>query len=160
MLYQARLPGRTVNIGERGIELIKSYEKMELQAYLPTPNDVWTIGYGHTKGVVAGMEITEQQADEFLLEDLNDAQRCVNRAIQGIQVTQGQYDAMVSLCFNIGCGAFSGSSVLRRLLDGDDEGASNAFGLWNKQKDKKTGGMRVLDGLTRRRAEEAELFRA
>lgn len=149
-----------VKIGERGLELIKRYETLQLVAYKPTKDDVWTVGFGHTKGVSEGMTCTEEQAEVWLLEDLRDAETCVNKRVAGTVITQSQYDALASLCFNIGCGNFSSSSVLRRLLDGDDDGAANAFSMWNKQKDRKTGGMRVLDGLTKRRAEEAGLFRS
>lgn len=149
-----------MNIGERGISLIKSFEKLRLTAYKPTPNDVWTVGYGSTKDVEPGMTITEEEADERLLLDLHDAETCVRKRCTGINITQGQYDAMVSLVFNIGCGNFSGSTVLRKLLDGDDDGACEAFLMWIKQKNKKTGALETLAGLTRRRLEEQALFRS
>lgn len=141
-----------MKIGEAGISLIKSYETLQLVAYLPTPDDVPTIGYGHTKGVRLGTECTEEQADSWLLEDLADAERCVNRKIQGIVITQNQFDALVSFTFNVGCRAFSDSTLLKRLLDGDDLGCYDQFQKWNKQ------GNKTLAGLTRRRQEEAALF--
>lgn len=142
-----------MQISDAGIALIKSFEKLRLVAYKPTPDDVWTIGYGSTQGVEPGMQITEQDADERLLEDLDDAETCVNKRIAGIIITQNQYDALVSLCFNIGCGAFSGSTLLKLLLDGDDNGSAEQFVRWNKQ------GHKTLAGLTRRRLAETELFR-
>lgn len=143
-----------MNIGSAGITLIKDFEKLELVAYMPTPDDVPTIGYGHTKGVKLGDTCTEEQAEAWLLEDLSDAQTCVNKRIAGINITQNQFDAAVSLCFNIGCLAFSGSTVLRKLLDGDDSGAAEAFSMWVKQ------GHKTLAGLVRRRQAEADLFRS
>ena len=143
-----------MNISDAGLSLIKEFESLRLVAYLPTPDDVPTIGYGSTKGVKLGMEITPERAEELLREDVADAEDCVNRRTKGINITQGQYDALVSLCFNIGCGAFSGSTLLRCLLDGDDDGAANQFARWNKQ------GKKVLAGLTRRRAAEEALFRS
>src|SRR6185295_10718969 len=64
----------TLKIGERGMALIKSHETLQLTAYRPTKDDVWTIGYGHTKGVTEGITCTEQQAEAWLLEDLRDAE--------------------------------------------------------------------------------------
>ena len=90
-----------MNIGSAGITLIKDFEKLELVAYMPTPDDVPTIGYGHTKGVKLGDTCTEEQAEAWLLEDLSDAQTCVNKRIAGINITQNQFDAAVSLCFNM-----------------------------------------------------------
>lgn len=148
-----------MKISDFGVAFIRGYEKLRLTAYLPTPNDVPTIGWGHTRGVKMGDTCTREQADAWLLEDLADAETCVNKRIAGIAITQGQYDALVSLCQNIGCGNFAGSTVLRRLLDGDDDGAADAFKMWNKQRDKKTGGMKELAGLTARRAAEKEIFR-
>lgn len=143
-----------MKIGERGIALIKEFEKLRLVAYRPTPDDVLTIGWGSTKGVTQGMQITEEEADERLIADLADAQACVNKRCTGIAITQNQYDALVSLVFNIGCGAFSGSTLLKLLLDGDDVGACDQLLRWNKQ------GHKTLAGLTRRRLAEQELFRA
>ena len=143
-----------MNISERGIALIKSFEGLRLQAYMPTPDDVPTIGYGSTKGVSMGMEITKEDAHARLLADLADAETCVRKRCTGINITQGQYDAMVSFVFNVGCRAFSDSTLLKCLLDGDDDKAAEQFLRWNKQ------GNKVLAGLTRRRFEESELFRS
>lgn len=148
-----------MNISKFGAAFIRGYEKLRLVAYKPTPNDVWTLGWGHTRGVKEGDTCTPEQADAWLLEDLSDAEACVNKRTKNCALTQNQYDALVSLCYNIGCDNFSGSTVLRCLLDGDDDGAANAFIMWNKQRDKKTGALKVVDGLTNRRKAEADLFR-
>ena len=149
-----------MNISDFGVAFIKGYEKLRLAAYKPTPDDVWTIGYGHTRGVKEGDTCTAEQAEAWLREDLSDAETCVRKRTNGCAITQNQYDAMVSLCYNIGCIGFSGSSVLRLLLDGDDGAAADAFVLWNKQRDPKTGAMKVVDGLTNRRMAEADIFRS
>jgi lysozyme len=143
-----------MKISETGIELIREYEKLRLVAYKPTPEDVWTCGWGSTKGVTESTVWTEEEAETHFREDIADAERCVNRCLQGIQVTQGQYDALTSLCFNIGCGNFSSSTLLRLLRAGDDEGAALQFRVWIKQKGK------TLNGLVRRRESEEELFRS
>jgi len=77
------------------------------------------------------MEISQEQADEFLAADLAPAERAVNRAIH-CQMTQNQFDAMVSLSFNIGTHAFETSSVVRLLNEGQTAAAASAFLLWDK----------------------------
>jgi len=139
-----------VIVGPRGLELVKRYEQLRLRAYLPTPEDVPTIGWGHTRGVALGLTCTPEQADVWLVEDLADAMSAVDEV--PVQLTQNQYDALVSFVFNCGTGAFR-ASTMRRLLDGGHYGlAAEQFARWNKQKGK------VLNGLTKRRAEEAALF--
>lgn len=147
-------------INEAGLDLIKSFEQCRLKAYKPTPDDVWTCGWGSTKGVTEDTEWTQEEADARLLEDLQDSENCVCLATAGTVISDNQYAALVSLVFNIGCGNFKTSTVLRRFLDGDDSGAADAFGMWVKQKDRKTGGMKTLPGLVRRRAAEEALFRS
>ncbi len=142
-----------MNVSERGLDLIRQYEGCRLKAYRDIVG-VLTIGYGSTGAhVQEGMEITPEEADRLLREDIQHAERCVTRLLAGLAVTQGQYDAMVSFAFNCGCDALRRSSVLRLLVAGDDNGAAEAFGLWCK------AGGKVVAGLTRRRAAEAELFR-
>ena len=140
-----------MKLGPQGISLIKSFEGLRLEAYLPTPDDVPTIGYGHTRAVAMGDTCTPEQAEAWLLEDVAWAEDCVGRAITA-QLTQPEFDACVSLCFNIGCKAFSGSTLAKLLNAGDYDEASKQFVRWNKQAGKE------LAGLTRRRAAEAELF--
>ncbi len=141
----------------KNIDLIKRHEGLRLQAYLPTPNDKWTIGYGHTKTAHKGMVITESKAEELLRQDLAWVEDCIKKLVK-VPLTQNQYDAVASLVFNIGEGNFSGSSVLRRLNDKDYQGAADAFLMWSKQRSKTTGKLGVLKGLTKRREEERKLF--
>lgn len=141
----------------KNIEIIKRHEGLRLQAYLPTPNDVWTIGYGHTKTATQGMRITEAQAEELLRSDIRWAEDTISRLVK-VNINQNQFDALGSLVFNIGASQFSKSSVLRRLNAGEYEEAANAFLMWTKQRDKKTGKMNVLPGLVKRRQEERALF--
>jgi lysozyme len=141
----------------KNVELIKRHEGLRLQAYLPTPNDKWTIGYGHTKTAHKGMIITEAKAEELLLKDLAWVEAAIKKHVK-VPLTQNQYDAVASLVYNIGEGNFSESSVCRRLNAGNYGGAADAFLLWNKQRNKTTGKLGVLKGLTRRREEERSLF--
>ena len=141
----------------KSIDLIKRHEGLELSAYMPTPNDKWTIGYGHTKTAKKGMVISEHQAEELLRGDLKWVEECIDRLVK-VKLTQNQYDAIASLVFNIGEGNFSKSSVLRLTNEGKFTEAADAFLMWNKQRNKTTGKLEVLRGLTKRRQEERELF--
>ena len=140
-----------MNIGTAGLELIKSFERCRLVAYKPTPDDVWTCGWGSTTGVDQATVWTQAEADDALAKDVGSAERCVDAGVS-VPLAQNQFDALCSLVFNIGCGAFKGSTLLRKLNAGDVEGARAEFSRWNKQAGK------VLSGLTRRRDHEAALF--
>lgn len=140
------------HINQEGLELIKVFEGCELKAYRDAVG-VLTIGYGSTGGhVKAGMTITRVEAEQLLREDLQRFEVGVDQRLGDIEVTDNQFSAMVSLAFNIGLANFSGSSVLRRILAGNVQGAADAFLMWNK------AGGKELKGLTRRRAAERELF--
>lgn len=140
-----------MNIGQAGIDLIKSFEQCRLHAYLPTPDDVWTCGWGSTQGVTKDTVWTQEEANAHFLEDIAWVEKCINGAIT-VPLTQNEFDACCSLCFNIGCNAFKGSTLARKLNASDFNGAEAEFKRWNKQAGKE------LAGLTRRRAQEAVLF--
>lgn len=137
--------------GDAGIAIIKEFEKLELEAYT-CPAGILTIGWGHTGADVRkGMTITENQALELLRKDLAIAENAVNRL--GVDFTQNQFDALVSLTFNIGTHAFTHSTAARLAMQNPNhQGISDAIKLWNKSKGK------VLAGLVRRRAKEATLY--
>ena len=145
--------GCSVNLGEAGKALIQSYEKCAFVAYKPTPNDVWTLGFGHTRAVAEGDTCTQEQADAWFVQDVAWAEECVNRAVTA-QVSQEEFDALVSLCFNIGCPAFSGSTLVKELNAANYDAASQQFLVWDKQHGQ------VLAGLSARRRAEQELFNA
>jgi len=138
-------------INQSGLDLIKSFETLQLQAYLPTPNDVWTIGWGHTLGVNEGDTCTEEQADAWLLDDLSGACAEVSQDATA-PLTDDEYAACVCLTFNIGRGAFRASTLLKKIDAGDYAGAAQEFLRWDKQ-----AGVE-LAGLDRRRAAEEALF--
>ena len=140
-----------MKLGEQGKQLIQSFEKCEFTAYKPTPSDVWTLGFGHTRAVGEGDTCTQEQADAWFLEDVAWAEDCVNRAITQL-LNQQEFDALVSLCFNIGCRAFSGSTLVKDLNALDFDSASDQFLAWDKQHGQ------VLAGLEKRRRAEQELF--
>ena len=140
-----------MKIGDKGVRLIQAFETCELVAYRPTADDVPTIGWGHTRGVAMGDTCSQDKADRWFLEDIAWVEECVNRAVT-VGLMQNEFDALCSLCFNIGCNAFSGSTLVKMLNQSDYDGASAQFGVWNKQNHK------VLAGLTRRREAERQLF--
>ncbi|HHB1424444.1 TPA: lysozyme [Serratia odorifera] len=137
----------------RGRTFIKGFESLELRAY-PDPGTggkPWTIGWGHTKGVNPGDQITQQEAEQFLDEDLAVFELTVNTAIKRA-MTQNQFDAMVSLAFNIGGRNFAQSTLVKKFNAGDVQGAVDQFPRW------KFSAGEVMPGLVRRRAAERELF--
>ncbi|KWW18795.1 muraminidase [Pseudomonas putida] len=135
---------------QRGLSLIKSFEGLRLHAYQDSVG-VWTIGYGATRGVKAGMKISKEQAERMLLNDVQRFEPEVERLITA-PLNQNQWDALISFTYNLGAANLE-SSTLRRLINaGDYKSAAEQFSRWNK------AGGQVLAGLTRRRAAERELF--
>lgn len=138
-----------------GIELISSFEDTKLQAY-DDGVGVWTIGIGTTVypnglKVKKGDKCTLSQALEYLQHDLKSFEKTVNDSVK-VPLSQNQFDALVSLSYNIGSGAFKNSTLLKKLNAKDYAGAADQFLVWNK------GGGKVLKGLVRRRDAERELF--
>ena len=98
-----------------------------------------------------GDTCTREQAEAWFLEDVAWAEDCVNRSVAAM-LTQNEFDACVSLCFNIGCPLFSGSTLVKLLNGANFDAAALEFEKWNHQHGK------ILPGLTARRLAEAELF--
>lgn len=137
---------------QRGIDLIKKYEGLRLNAYL-CPAGVPTIGYGHTKGVAMGDTTTPDQAEQLLRQDLAKFEDGIVRL--GLPLKQHQFDALVSFAFNLGLGALQKSTLLRKAkADINDPTIPDEFRKWTR------AGGKVLDGLVRRRNEEAELWQS
>lgn len=138
-----------------GIDLIKKEELFMHKAYR-CPAGVLTIGYGHTRGVKEGDMITKAQGEEFLKEDLQYAESVVNA--QKLNLSQNQFDALVSFVFNVGSGNFQKSTLLKKAkVNSNDLTIANEFAKWNKAKDK-TGKLVELNGLTNRRKKESDLY--
>ena len=140
----------TMSISPAGIAMIQAHEGLRLTAYRDA-GGVWTIGYGSTGGVRRGMTITRDQAVLRLYQDLDEAEATINSRVT-VPLTQPQFDALTSLVFNIGGGAFRKSTLLQKLNTGDYAGAAAEFNRWVKAKG------RVLGGLVTRRAAERHLF--
>lgn len=133
---------------QRGINLIKEFEGLRLTAY-KCPAGVYTIGYGHTRGVKRGMKITEEEASAYLTSDLRNSEKAVERYNSIYHWNQNEFDALVSFTFN--CGA----SNLRALLRNGRRNRSQIAATLPLYR--KAGG-KVLKGLERRRATEKALF--
>lgn len=137
------------------LDLIRDAEQCRLHAY-PDPGTggaPWTIGWGHTGPEVRpGLVWTQEQADEAFERDIEQFSSQVAALFPRTELTQGQFDALVSFAYNCGLGALSTSTLRKRLLAGDADGAAEEFQRWNK------AGGKVLAGLTTRRAAECALF--
>lgn len=134
-----------------GYALTRHFEGLRLAAYRDLAG-VWTVGYGHTgPDVVEGMTITEAEAELLLGHDVAVAAACVEAAV-AVDLTQGQFDALVDFVFNLGCGALRGSTLLRRVNAGEFALAAAEFSRWTH------AGGAVVPGLLARRLAERELF--
>lgn len=140
---------------EKAKEIIKFYESLQLSAYR-CPVGVPTIGWGHIDNVRMGDVITLEQAELYLSEDMmNKAIKPVQKMVQ-VPLSENQFNALVSFTFNEGSGNLKSSTLLRKLNLGDYEGAAAEFPRWNKAR--VDGELVVLDGLTKRRKTEMNLF--
>jgi lysozyme len=144
-----------VETNDAGINLIKEFEGLRQKAYKDVAG-IWTIGYGHIRTAVEGMEISIDRAHELLTSDLKATEEGVTRALGDVPTTPHQFSAMVALAFNIGVNAFKGSTVLREHKAGDHPAAASAFLMWDKATI--NGKLTPVAGLKRRREAEAELY--
>lgn len=139
-----------MKLGARGESLIKSFERLRLIAFKPRPEDPWTIGWGRTRGVHEGMTISDTTAEVWFHEDVANAERIINSI--NVPLTQSQFDALVSLVYNVGGEAVSGRSTIGRALRAHDWRSSwKGFALWTA-----TPGAEL--GQARRRTAEMALF--
>lgn len=134
----------------KAYELIRRFEGKSNTAYQDSAG-VWTIGYGHTGGVVKGQTISDDEVERLLAEDVAVAENAVNA--QHLILTQDQFDALVDFVFNIGAGNFQKSTLLKKLkADPNDPTIYDEFLRWVY-----AGGVKLL-GLVRRRTDEANLY--
>lgn len=143
----------TMKTSDAGVALIEEFEGCVLTAY-PDPasgGEPWTIGYGHTHGVVPGMTITRQEAADLLREDLQWSEAAVNHQVT-VPLEQHQFDALVSFTFNLGQGALGGSTLLKLLNAGRIAEVGPQFNRWVN------GPNGPMPGLVRRRAAERAMF--
>src|SRR5271157_5484251 len=136
-----------MKVSPAGIDLIKRFESLQLDAYL-CPAGAWTIGWGHTAGVEPGMRITKQRAEELLDLDIREVERGLSSVIHA-PLTEGQHDALVSLCFNLRGGPLRLPKVAPKLVSKINSGDYAAAALEFVDINHANGA--VLPGLTRRR---------
>ena len=137
-------------ISEKGKSLIKDFEGFRTHAYQDSVG-VWTIGYGHTKGVTPDMIISTEQGEEMLTDELKEYETYVETLVK-VPLHQYQYDALVSWVYNLGPTNFKNSTLLRKLNSGDYSAVPTEIKRWNK------AGGKVLEGLVKRREAEAKMF--
>lgn len=152
-----------MKVSENGVNLIKEFEGLRLEAYRCSAG-VLTIGYGHTEGVFEGQKITEAEAGRLLSYDLNLFETQLLKALDADEITvnQNQFDALVSFAFNLGIYTLvhggrnakvtDVGSIWRNLKAERFQDAGDAFMLYTK------AGGKTSEGLMRRRRAERELF--
>ena len=144
-----------MHVSPSGVDLICNFEGLRLKAY-DDGVGVWTIGFGTTKypngiRVKKGDTCTLDQAKAYMQNDLKAFEQTVNNAVK-VPLNQNQFDALVSLAYNIGSTAFKNSTLVRQLNEGNYKAAANQFNVWVN-----AGGKR-MQGLVNRRAAERTLF--
>ncbi|MEZ5920434.1 MAG: lysozyme [Parvularculaceae bacterium] len=139
---------------DAAIAIIKASEGLRLDAY--QLGSQWLIGYGHAAGVTPSMRITEAQADQFLREDLRDFETSVAMIVT-VPVTENEFGALVSLCYNLGAGKFATTTVVAALNKGDYIGAADAF--LNHARITVNGVKQQDPHLLERRKKERDLFK-
>ena len=139
-----------MNLGYNGTKILKFFEGCKLTAYQDSVV-VWTIGYWHTKGVYEGMTITQEEAEQMLLTELEEYEGYVEKYVT-VPLTQNQFDALVVWVYNLGPTNFRNSTLLKELNAGNYTAAGQEITRWNK------AGGKVLAGLVKRREAEAKLF--
>ena len=141
---------KKMTTSRKGLQLIKEFEGLRLGSY-KCPAGVWTIGYGHTKGVKQGQVIDQGKADDYLVEDIAPIERLLNDL--RINFRQEQFDALVSWIFNLGASAFQRSTLYIRIgTNASDEEITDQMVKWVNAAGK------PLVGLKKRRIAEANMF--
>ena len=140
-----------LSLSATGLIAIAGYEGFSNKAYIPVPGDVPTVGFGHADPrLKVGDMVTTQEALKLLRSDVREAEDAVRRCIR-VPLTQGEFDAFVSLAFNIGGNAFCVSTLAKKANAGDYLGACEELNRWVYFKGKK------LKGLENRRAQELRM---
>ena len=140
-----------MQMSQTGVALLKHFEGLELEAYQDSVG-VWTIGYGHTKHAIKGMVITEEEAEEMLVEELPEYQDYVRNSCN-VLLQQHEFDALVCWTYNLGPTNLNSSTMLRKLNNGDSNEVPFQMKRWDM------AGGKTLLGLSRRRNAEALLFK-
>ncbi|WP_299988759.1 lysozyme [uncultured Pontibacter sp.] len=141
-----------MKINKAGLQLVKECEGLRLKAYV-CPAGVWTIGYGSTLGVRAGMEITREEAEALLIRDLKIFEDGVTKLTKTVKLNSNQFSALVSFAFNLGLTALKNSTLMKRVLANPfDKDIENQLKRWVY------AGGKILPGLIKRRDLESKLY--
>lgn len=144
-----------MSIDEAGEALIKGFESFSTTMYLDKAG-VPTIGFGHTKGVtIYTLPISAEQAELFFEQDLAPAEQAVNQFVR-VHLTQNEFNALVSLVFNIGVNAFENSHLLKDLNKNNMNGVAYEFARWTLIH--VDGKAVTSEDLVKRREIESKLF--
>ncbi|MBS1915651.1 MAG: lysozyme [Bacteroidetes bacterium] len=152
-----RITQTLMNISLNGISLIKSFEGFSARSYQDSAG-IWTIGYGCTMyregtKVKQGEMISESAANDLLLWHIDLKVHAINGLMQKVILNQNQFDALCSFVYNVGVGAFSGSTMIKVIrMNPNEPEIRNEFLRWNK------AGGKEIEGLTNRRMKEADLY--
>lgn len=142
-----------MKLSKEGAMLIQSFEDLRLTAYKPVATETYyTIGWGHYGAdVKKDMVINRAKAEELFRQDVRPIEKELNA--MGINFTQNQFDVLVSWCFNLGVGAFKGSTMCRYIKEGrNDLEITDQLVKWVNSAG------RPLLGLKKRRIEEANMW--
>lgn len=151
MVKGGRITIAALSLSASALVGIAGWEQYRSEAYLPTPQDVPTLGWGSTDGVKLGDSTTPDRALVRLLADSQRHERELKRCMGDVALYQHEWDAYVSWTYNVGTGAACSSTLVRKLKDGDYPGACRELLRWDKQAG------RTLAGLTNRRQAEYRL---
>ena len=136
-----------ISLSATALVAIVLHEGYKDNAYIPLAGDIPTIGFGTTSGVKLGDRTTPEKALQMAMRDVQSYEGAVKSCVK-VPLSQNEYDAFISLSYNIGTGAFCKSTLVKKLNTGDYEGACKQILLWDKFNGK------PLAGLTKRRQEE------
>ncbi len=139
-----------MKISDEGLELIRHFEGCETTAYQDSVG-VWTIGYGHTKGVAEGQTCSLEDAETMLSDEMDEYEGYINSMVD-VELEQNEFDALVAWVYNLGPTNLGESTLLKILNAGDKPGVPEQIKRWNR------AGGQVLEGLVRRRSAESLMF--
>jgi lysozyme len=149
-----------MEFSQQGLDFLKRREALRLTSYKDSAG-IWTIGYGtiriHGRPVTAGMTCTQEQAEEYLREDVADTVESVAKSLHGLPITQNQFDSLVSFTYNVGSGGFLTSTLLKMIRAGQPV-VQDYFTRWSKVRDPRTKQLVVSRGLYARRVMEFRMF--
>ena len=149
-----------MQFSQQGIDFLKRRESLKLTAYKDSAG-VWTIGYGtiriNGRPVLPGDTCTQEQAEEYLWDELHGTIETVDKAVASVTVTQNQFDSLVSFAYNVGNGGLLTSTLLK-AIQARTPVIADFFLRWNKVRDPKTGQLVVSQGLTNRRMMEWQMY--